>query len=333
MTVITKSLGEKKSDNLQEPLVENIVVEHADDGKRTDVEAGGYPIPPPQSTRYIISARVRPYYSLMFILLLCLLVATSLLGIFGAEYLFDQYKYLVGQEEPGPYRAWTSLSYEDDLSDSEFETRVVPARFERIQDSDTSGLLSMLFRNSLMNNEDPDRPEQQLFNNKIKEQFELDVEKNYEKINVPAKTGEVDMPSRGSNRFVHDFYSNYTAIVDVDQKRCYIMPLDRSLVLPPRTLKDLILKMSDGYYAMDMEKIRRDMTVTGPMLERDSLGEYIKQECDNYDLYKLEKAPATAVGIRKRSTENRETFTYFDGKNILEISVQGLEEPMPRAIP
>jgi hypothetical protein len=37
------------------------------------------------------------------------------------------------------------------------------------------------------------------FKNQLKEEFELDVEKNrYEKINVPAK---------GTNRFVHDFYS------------------------------------------------------------------------------------------------------------------------------
>lgn len=28
MTVITKSLSDKKSDNLEQPLVENIVVEH-----------------------------------------------------------------------------------------------------------------------------------------------------------------------------------------------------------------------------------------------------------------------------------------------------------------
>lgn len=32
--MITKSLGEKKSDNLQEPLVENIVVEHPDQVKK-----------------------------------------------------------------------------------------------------------------------------------------------------------------------------------------------------------------------------------------------------------------------------------------------------------
>lgn len=31
MTVITKNLGDKKSDNLKDPLVENIVVEPADE--------------------------------------------------------------------------------------------------------------------------------------------------------------------------------------------------------------------------------------------------------------------------------------------------------------
>lgn len=65
--------------------------------KKSDLEAGGYPLPP-QNTRYIISARVRPYYSLMFILMLVLLVTTSLLGIFGTEYLYEQYRYLVGNE-------------------------------------------------------------------------------------------------------------------------------------------------------------------------------------------------------------------------------------------
>lgn len=34
----------------------------------------------------------------MLIIMLFLLVATSILGIFGTEYLYDQYKYIVGSE-------------------------------------------------------------------------------------------------------------------------------------------------------------------------------------------------------------------------------------------
>lgn len=56
-----------------------------------------------------------------------------------------------------------------------------------------------------MVNEDTEA-ESQIFSNKLKEQFELDVKKNYEKIDVPAK-GKLDVPSKGTNRFVHDFYS------------------------------------------------------------------------------------------------------------------------------
>lgn len=41
-------------------------------------------------------------------------------------------------------------------------------------------------------------------------------------------------------------FQNYTAIVDVSNKRCYITPLDRSLVVPPQSLYDLFMKMRDG---------------------------------------------------------------------------------------
>ena len=41
---------------------------------------------------------------------------------------------------------------------------------------------------------------------------------------------------------------------------------------------------------MDMEKIRSDMTVTDRIIDREPLGRYINKECDNFDLYKLEKA-------------------------------------------
>lgn len=47
---------------------------------------------------------------------------------------------------------------------------------------------------------------------------------------------------------------------------------------------------------MDMEKIRRDMTVTDRIIDREPLGQYINKECDNFDLYKLEKATNVAGG-------------------------------------
>lgn len=46
---------------------------------------------------------------------------------------------------------------------------------------------------------------------------------------------------------IYLFYlQNFTAIVDVANRRCFIMPLDRSLILPPKSLFDLLFKMSNG---------------------------------------------------------------------------------------
>lgn len=343
MTIITKALGEKKSDNLQEPLVENIVVEH-DEVKKADIEAGGYPIPPPQSARYeIMSARVRgvkPYYSLMFILMLVLLIATSLLGIFGTEYLYEQYRNIMGAEvQPEVYRAFGTLSYDDEPNQMAYENKV-PARFERTQepvDMSESKFLSnveeaidemkekakdMFFRGrSEIESPADDKPNEQ-YPNVLKEEFELDVEKNrYEKFNLPEK---------GSHRFVHDFYTNYTAIVDVESQRCFITPLDRSLILPPKSLYDLIKKMSNGYYSMDTEKVHRDMRVQERIVDTEPLGIYINKECQNFDMYKLEKVIS---GVVKRSVENTETYTYFDGRSIVEINIEGVAESVPRAVP
>nr|ABM55538.1 conserved hypothetical protein [Maconellicoccus hirsutus] len=318
MTVITKALGEKKADNLEEPLVDNIVVEPSDEAKKTDLESGGYPVPPPPNQRYIISARVKPYYSLMFILMLVLLVTTSMLGIFGTEYLYEQYRYLVGNEQKSDlYRAWGTVSFNDNPTALSYENKI-PARFEKSQENIDQGVFSEILQHFQSSNkeasqemkDDGDRP------NEIKEEFELDLNNDrYEKINVP---------SGGASRFIHDFYSNYTAIVDEKNQRCFIMPLDRSVILPPKSLYDLLFKMQDGYYSIDTERIRRDMQVVTPAIsDLESYGIYIAKECLGFTSYKLEKFVS---GVVKRSVSESESSSYqfFVGNKLLEFSIEGV---------
>lgn len=44
------------------------------------------------------------------------------------------------------------------------------------------------------------------------------------------------------------YFQNKTGIIDVDGRHCFVMPLNRSQVLPPRDLIDLVRKMWDGLY-------------------------------------------------------------------------------------
>jgi len=310
MTVITKALGEKKSDNLEEPLVDNIVVEPSDEAKKTDLESGGYTVPPIQNQRYIISARVRPYYSLMFILMLVLLITTSLLGIFGTEYLYEQYRYLVGSEQkPEMYRTWGTVSFNEDPNAMAYENKI-PARFEKSPENNDGGFFSEILQrletndgaSQDMKDDSADRP-----NEVIKEEFELDLKDDrYENIKVP---------SGGASRFIHDFYSNYTAIVDEKNKRCFVMPLDRSVILPPKSLYDLLFKMQDGYYSIDTERVRREMQVVTPAIaDLESYGIYIAKECYGFTSYKLDKFVG---GVVKRSVSDTSSFKFFIGDKLI----------------
>lgn len=99
-----------------------------------------------------------------------------------------------------------------------------------------------------------------------------------------------DFKDGRSGRFIHDFNSNYTGIVDITGGRCFVMPLDRKKVLAPRDLFDLINKMWSGYYRIDTEIVREKMrVVTPPISDKSTVGAYISQECENMPIYKLER--------------------------------------------
>lgn len=75
------------------------------------------------------------------------------------------------------------------------------------------------------------------------EEFDIDLEfGEYEKIDIP------DFSKGRKGRFIHDFTINKTAIVDLEDHRCFLMDLNRSQVLPPKDFLDKITKMELGYY-------------------------------------------------------------------------------------
>lgn len=116
------------------------------------------------------------------------------------------------------------------------------------------------------------------------EQIELDENDNYEKIDVP------DFKDGRRGRFIHDFNSNVTGIIDIEERRCFVMPLNRRAVLPPRSLFDLIHKIWDGYYKVNTEIVKETMrVVTPPIKDMGSVGSYIARECKSLPVYRLEK--------------------------------------------
>lgn len=82
------------------------------------------------------------------------------------------------------------------------------------------------------------------------EEFDIDLEfGEYEKIDIP------DFSKGRKGRFIHDFVINKTAIVDLDDHRCFVLDLNRSQVLPPSDLYDKITKIGSGYYEVNLVSI------------------------------------------------------------------------------
>jgi len=128
----------------------------------------------------------------------------------------------------------------------------------------------------------------------FQEYIEIDTANGvYEKLHVPSV-----LDSRRST-IVHDFEKNLTAIIDKDRTYCFIMELNRTVVQPPQNLYDLIIKTKSGYYIPDGEVIRKQYRVLGPEIE--DIGDYIYNECQYFNTYRLIRADEPYVRNRKRS--------------------------------
>jgi len=164
----------------------------------------------------------------------------------------------------------------------------------------------------------------------FEEDFDLDLsdEERYEKIEVPKGFSH----SR-PGRFIHDFQLNLTAIIDLENDRCFIIPLNRSRVLPPKSLFDLVSKMQKGYYDVDTEVVRETYRVLTPKLqsaaEFRSLGLFIGRECaPRSATYRLERIPQDNVVRTKRSTlasQEGLVFDEFAGSKISEIHITNIK--------
>lgn len=158
----------------------------------------------------------------------------------------------------------------------------------------------------------------------FKEEFELGLsdEENYSKINVPVFRGQ------RQGRFLHDFKYNQSGIIDKDNGRCFLMPLDRDTVLPPKSLRDLIEKMWNGYYNINTSTVRKNMRVITPELkDLSDVSPRITNECEEMKIYRLEKLVS---GVFKRSADLHQHAKYaeFGGNHITEIDIQNLEDIM-----
>jgi len=274
MTIVTKPLSEKKNEKNSEPLVGE-PISRAERGELVGARVA------PACGRRDDSARGRATSASTACLFLTALLVMSC-GIITGLYLYYHFIRAQVHKYQGCFRI--------KLDDQEYNN-LLP-RDSEILPGDP-GMLK------LSDDMLPDGTLQPYF----REDFEIDD--TYEKISVP------DFNGGRHSKFIHDFKINKTGIVDVNGKICFVMPLNRTEVLPPNTLLDLVKKMHNGYYEVNTGLIRETMKVVTPQIEdRSNLGTYIQRECNDYPIYRLEKYVS---GVYKRSAEPEVKFIEFAG--------------------
>lgn len=151
--------------------------------------------------------------------------------------------------------------------------------------------------------------------------YELDVE-----------MGEFEMlqlPEISHGRYLHDFKVNKTAIIDPDGGRCFVLPLNREEISPPRNLMDIISKLKNGAFELDLDEIRLDTKVILPPLSSfEGYGYFIERSCSQFTTYRLEQIEASR-NLAKRSADGHvslDGFVEFAGKSFIKYNIVNLDE-------
>lgn len=319
MTILTKPFGDaKKPEKTILPLVGGSGVPVAptapSETARDDESA---------ASSIILIRRARRFSSATtYILFLIALLVTSL-GIIAGVFYYRQYAHSRNHLR---FHGFCQIPYDSsNMNDNQMYYMNSMLRDDTDELNSQIQRLLNPYQNDLTEIENRmEETEKEVSDQFFKEEFELGLsaEENYSKINVPVFRGQ------RQGRFLHDFKYNQSGIIDKDNGRCFLMPLDRDTVLPPKSLRDLIEKMWNGYYNINTSTVRKNMRVITPELkDLSDVSPRITNECEEMKIYRLEKLVS---GVFKRSADLHQHAKYaeFGGNHITEIDIQNLEDIM-----
>ncbi|XP_059058148.1 integral membrane protein 2A-like [Achroia grisella] len=162
---------------------------------------------------------------------------------------------------------------------------------------------------------DPD-PDVQVFSTT---ETDNDVDDLLERLEIDDDFERIIVIDSGRNvEFIHNFNINMTGIVDKD--RCFFMPLETSLVLPPPQL----LAGVGAAGGWDVSRVRSALLAALPPAPPAGLLRTMRTACRPRTSYMLR--PADLL-VRKRSVdEPQHDYIQFAGQHIQEIQISNMAE-------
>ncbi|XP_016122374.1 integral membrane protein 2Ba isoform X2 [Sinocyclocheilus grahami] len=151
---------------------------------------------------------------------------------------------------------------------------------------------------------------------RIEERVRVLEDEGVELINIPVPKFSDSDPAD----IVHDFNRRLTAYLDLRLNKCYVIPLNTSVVMPPKDFLELLVNIKAGTYLPQSYLVREQMIVTGKLEHVDQLGYFIYGLCRGRDTYKLEHREAV-FGIQKREALNCHKILHFENKFVVETLI------------
>ncbi|XP_008114541.1 integral membrane protein 2B [Anolis carolinensis] len=150
----------------------------------------------------------------------------------------------------------------------------------------------------------------------IEENIKILQEEDVEFISVPVPEFADSDPAD----IVHDFHRRLTAYLDLSLDKCYVIPLNMSVVMPPKNFLELLINIKAGTYLPQSYLIHEQMIVTDRIENVDQLGFFIYRLCHGKETYKLQRKE-TLKGIQKREATNCRIIRHFENRFAVETVI------------
>ncbi|XP_029936577.1 integral membrane protein 2B [Myripristis murdjan] len=150
----------------------------------------------------------------------------------------------------------------------------------------------------------------------LEERIQVNEPEGVELINVPVPEFDDSDPAD----IVHDFHRRLTAYLDLSLNKCYVIPLNTSIVMPPRDLLELLVNIKAGTYLPQSYLVHEEMVVTQRLENIDQLGYFIYNLCRGKETYNLQRRDRV-LGIQKREALNCRTIRHFENKFVVETRI------------
>ncbi|KAL6455945.1 hypothetical protein AOLI_G00001910 [Acnodon oligacanthus] len=151
---------------------------------------------------------------------------------------------------------------------------------------------------------------------RLDERVRILQEDKVELINVPVPEFSDNDPAD----IVHDFNRRMTAYLDLNLNKCYVTPLNTSIVMPPKDFLELLVNIKAGTYLPQSYLVHEQMVVTEKVEHVEQLGYFIYSLCRGRDTYRLQRREVVP-GIQKREALDCHKIRHFENKFVVETLI------------